>query len=67
MALMGKVAVTEKQLQMLQRLPGLVVFKVFKEHQVISDQKVSKVCVVKLAQLVNKELRDQPVRKDLLA
>ena len=69
MAAMEKAALTEKQLQMHQPLPDQVVFKVFKERQVYralqvrSVLKVNKVCAVKLAQLVNKELLDQLERK----
>jgi hypothetical protein len=72
MALMEKAALMEKQLQMHQQLPDQVVFKVFKERQVHrvlqvkSVLKVNKVCAVKLAQLVNKELLDQLERKDQL-
>jgi hypothetical protein len=63
MAVMEKAAVMEKQLPMPQQLLGQVVFKVFKEYQEISDQEVNKVCAVKLAQLVNKELLGQLVHK----
>jgi uncharacterized protein (UPF0254 family) len=66
-AVLGKVEAMEKQLQLHQQLPDQVAFKGFKEYQEISDQEVNKVCAVKLAQLVNKELRDQLARKDLLA
>jgi hypothetical protein len=67
MAVLEKAVAMEKQLQMHQQLLGRVVFKVFKEYQEISDQEVSKVCAVKLAQLVNKELLDQLVHKVQLA
>jgi hypothetical protein len=72
MAPMEKVAPMEKQLQMHQLLLDQLVFRVFKERQVHralqvrSVLKVNKVCAVKLAQLVNKELPDQLVRKDQL-
>jgi hypothetical protein len=63
-ALTEKVAAMEKQLQMRQQLQDQSAFKVrqdcrdYRARKEMSAQKVNKVYVVKLAQLVLKELLD---------